>query len=111
MNIKKKIRLFFFPDIWRSLSVSLRYALGRGAMQKIRPFSRIASRFPAVNADRCTGCKLCAKVCPAKAIEVKTVFQGQTSPAVTFLLSENKCVSCGLCTEACPEDALTLKGK
>ena len=112
VNLKKKLRSFLFPDILRSLSVPLRYALGVGALQKKRcSFSRQGLRRPFFCPQRCTGCKLCVKICPAAAVRVRTVFGQDAKPDVTFYLSEDRCVSCGLCIEACPESALTLKGK
>ena len=112
MNLKKKLRSFLFPDILRSLSVPLRYALGIGALQKKRgSFSRKGALHPVFCPQRCKGCKLCVKICPAEAVRVRTVFGSDAKPDVTFSLSEDKCVSCGLCIEACPENALTLKGK
>ena len=111
MNLKKKLHSFFFPDIWRSLSVSLRYAAGIGAMQKVKPLPRTVSRYPVVDHSLCSGCKLCVKVCPAAALQVRTVFQESEKAAVTFSHLPDRCVSCGLCVEACPENALVLKGK
>jgi len=110
MNIRKKIRLFLFSDIWRSLSVSLRYAVGMGNAQKIKRRSSTL-RLPVVDCEKCVGCKLCAKICPARAILVQTILQDQTKTIVDFSFSEDKCVSCGLCAESCPEKAVTLEGK
>ena len=108
MNIRKKIGTFLFPDILRALRVSLRYALGGGAMRKLPAFPDPVFKRPVVDAEKCVGCKLCARICPAKAIRVRT-FKDTTE--VFFHLSEEKCASCGLCVESCPENALVLKGR
>lgn len=111
MNLKKKLSVFCFFDIWRGLTVLLRYALGMGTMQKAGAFSKTVVRRPVFDEDLCSGCKLCAKVCPAKAVCVQTTFRDGENPSIFFDLSRSRCVSCGLCVEACPENALKLKGK
>ena len=111
MNIRKKISVLLFPDIWRSLLVSLRYALGIGHGQKIKLSEKASFRLPVVNLDKCVGCRLCVKICPSGAVSVKNVLDEQAKPAVDFSLSEEKCVSCGLCAESCPENAITLERK
>ena len=111
MNIRKKMNVLLFPDIWRGLLVSLRYALGIGNAQKIRSSVKSSVRLPVVDFDKCVGCKLCAKICPSEAVSIKTVFQEQAKPVVDISLSEEKCVSCGLCAESCPENAITLERK
>jgi carbon-monoxide dehydrogenase iron sulfur subunit len=64
-----------------------------------------------VNADNCTGCRLCRQVCaikhfseinPAKAalrIEAKFPDPGKFKPHV--------CIQCGKCAKACPEGAIS----
>ena len=48
-----------------------------------------------IDKDKCRGCSLCAKKCPADAItgEVK-------SP---FTIDAEKCIKCGQCEEVCPQ--------
>jgi len=59
------------------------------------------------NPELCKGCKICAMVCPNRAIEMvereqdgKTVLQ----PQIDF----RKCCFCGLCVDNCPTGALTF---
>ena len=66
-----------------------------------------------VNADKCTGCRLCRQICtiyhfdeinPRKAairIEAQFPAPGKFKPWV--------CDQCGNCAEACPEDAIYKK--
>jgi NADH-quinone oxidoreductase subunit F len=51
--------------------------------------------------DKCTGCTLCAKVCPTKAAA------GERKKA--HLIDQETCVRCGLCAEACRFNAIAIE--
>ena len=49
--------------------------------------------------EKCTGCRLCTKVCPAEAV----VFQERTKKIKYHLF---RCTFCGECVKVCPVKAL-----
>lgn len=60
--------------------------------------------------ERCVACGLCARVCPALAIEVQaseTELVKERYP-VKFEINMLRCIFCGLCEEACPEEAIIM---
>lgn len=55
-----------------------------------------------IDPTKCTGCTLCARVCPYKAIE------GEVKKAHKVI--EAACAGCGTCSAACPQAAITMPG-
>jgi len=55
------------------------------------------------NREKCVGCQLCSRVCPAKAIEV---IEDEKGKRPVFLIY--RCIYCGQCVEVCPTKAITL---
>ena len=51
-----------------------------------------------IDTSKCTGCKMCADVCPADAINFVEDRGGFWYPEV----DEEKCIKCGLCEKKCP---------
>jgi formate hydrogenlyase subunit 6/NADH:ubiquinone oxidoreductase subunit I len=58
------------------------------------------------NAEKCTGCSLCSKDCPANAIEVIMVDKATKRFMVRYHL--DRCTFCAQCVLSCPQDALWL---
>jgi NADH-quinone oxidoreductase subunit I len=66
--------------------------------------------------EKCVGCGMCAKTCPAKCITVKRgkVAEGEESRyagktyCAEFEIDLLRCIFCGFCAEACNKDALML---
>lgn len=60
--------------------------------------------------ERCVACGLCARVCPALAIEVQageTELEKERFP-VKFEINMVRCIFCGFCEEVCPEEAIIM---
>jgi NADH-quinone oxidoreductase subunit I len=60
--------------------------------------------------ERCVACGLCARVCPALAIEVQaseTDLPKERYP-IKFEINMLRCIFCGFCEEACPEEAIIM---
>ncbi len=60
--------------------------------------------------ERCVACGLCARVCPALAIEVQageSELSKERYPE-RFEINMLRCIFCGFCEEACPEEAIVM---
>jgi len=56
--------------------------------------------------SKCTGCSLCEKVCPSKAIAM--VEDSRTKLKKSPVIDFSKCIFCGLCVDYCPTKALAF---
>ncbi|HUV45583.1 MAG TPA: 4Fe-4S binding protein [Dehalococcoidia bacterium] len=75
----------------------------RGELKLIPPIA-VPPRFRgkiSYNREKCTGCQLCLKVCPTKAIE----FIPEEKKVKIFVA---RCCFCAQCNDICPVDALSM---
>ena len=59
---------------------------------------------PVVDTEVCIGCKICARQCPAAAIEMVDVGAKAPRPAFHYDI----CIFCAVCAEVCPKKAITM---
>jgi ferredoxin len=57
-----------------------------------------------IDYEKCSGCLLCIKICPADALVMNN-----KKPVMVSLPKLNECMACGDCTAICPEQAISLK--
>lgn len=103
---KRNLKRFLCPDILRSAGVAFRYAFHFGAEQRLPKTAVPARKKPVLIEGRCVGCRLCMKICPSRALSVRTVRADGGWRAEDFKIDPNRCISCGFCAESCPERAL-----
>ena len=60
--------------------------------------------------ERCVACGLCARVCPALAIEVQAAETelNKERYSIKFEINMVRCIFCGFCEEVCPEEAIVM---
>jgi formate hydrogenlyase subunit 6/NADH:ubiquinone oxidoreductase subunit I len=54
--------------------------------------------------EACTGCTLCARVCPSHAIDV-------LPETKRMRIWVTQCIYCSQCTDACPKNGLSMSGE
>lgn len=59
-----------------------------------------------IDQDKCKGCSICAKQCPASAIE-RTDYTAPGNKLASFAIDSSKCVKCGACIEKCKFGAIS----
>ncbi len=50
--------------------------------------------------EKCSGCGICVKACPADTLELMDKKSKMKTP--------NECMACSVCTAICPDDAITM---
>lgn len=86
-------------DTLRSEPITIRYPFGKMELP-----SYYRGRVMVVDPDLCQGCGLCARDCPASALEL----QREGRERYKLIYYPARCAYCGQCEESCPADALTL---
>jgi NADH-quinone oxidoreductase subunit I len=64
-------------------------------------------RFMESENERCIGCGLCEKICPAKCIRMETTTSESGRKKVPqYTINFGRCIYCGYCADVCPELAI-----
>ena len=95
-------RVFTNPFPAAHMPPSLTEALSRTS--SLNPPVPVGKRFRgrvAYDRERCPGCRLCIRVCPAKAISF-------LEESKKIVIHNDRCCFCAQCTEICPPKCLTM---
>lgn len=61
------------------------------------------------DSENCTGCGLCAKDCPANAIEM--IIPDKKNKQFVMCYHVDRCTFCAQCVDSCRQDCLTMSNK
>ena len=90
------------------------HSLVRRPATEFYPFERHATP-PALrgqlawDVEKCTGCSLCVKDCPSRALELIVV--DKAAKRYVMLYHEDRCTYCAQCVQSCRFDALALSSE
>ena len=78
-------------------------AASKAAIPMKRGFATVEAITASVNEDICSGCGICASMCPYNAIQIETEQDKRVTSVITAL-----CKGCGTCGAACPSGAISI---
>lgn len=115
LNVFQKL---YIPEILKGMKITVRQIFRpkftrQYPEEKWQPSGSYRGRPVLVEEDseeRCVACGLCARVCPALAIEVaadETDREKERYPK-KFEINMLRCIFCGFCEEVCPEEAIVM---
>jgi ferredoxin len=66
---------------------------------------------PEIDGEKCSGCGMCAEVCPVEAVELASAGDPQKPKWRKARVNEDLCLGCGVCIRQCHTGAATLKSR
>jgi len=93
------------PKPLDEIIVQAQAAAAKAAMPLVKGEVGVDPIVSSVDKDKCIGCRLCASLCPYKAIEMVKV--DKRPKAQTVVAS---CKACGICASHCPTFAISMGG-
>lgn len=100
-GLKRGTLAAHLPEKRRRLVESLR-VLATNARSPQRTATVFSA--PQIDATRCTGCGMCADICPTGSLAAE-----QKTPMLRITCDASACVSCKLCVDACYVHAVSLR--
>jgi len=118
LNFLQKI---YIPEVLKGLRMTIRQIFkpaftSQYPEERFKPEPSFRGRPVLVaenGVERCVACGLCARVCPALAIEVQaseTDLEKERYP-IKFEINMVRCIFCGFCEEVCPEEAIVMSNE
>ena len=100
-------------DVFKSLRTGARCLFGGGiwasyAKTNVETAAPIVLKTQNGAETPCVACKICERICPANALDVKAFRVKNQWRLKSFRLDYARCDGCLLCVEACPVEALTV---
>ncbi len=59
--------------------------------------------------QKCTGCGICVKDCPARALDLTVIDRKQKRFLMRYAI--DRCIFCAQCVQSCPQDALSMSSE
>jgi|GEM_PF-623735 len=90
-------------DMFRNIIRNLKFGpkTRKYPFEKRPTFENARGGLKGIDAEKCIYCGICAKNCPANAIEVDRTTK-------EWKLNIGKCIICNICVEACPKDCIYM---
>ena len=126
-EFKQVISRTFSIELFKGLGITfsiMKKALFKNGMHTVKyPMEKlpISPRYRAVHKllgllesgnNRCIGCGLCEKICPANCIRIDTELdESHRKDVLEYTINLGRCIFCGYCADVCPELAIVHGGR
>jgi len=75
----------------------------RGRPNNADPDAAAVAHMLEINAALCSGCDICARICPQGALQLM-----ESAAEAGYIVDPAKCDGCGVCEELCDHDAIQV---